>query len=343
MDNPTRSHSLVSVVLAAGKGTRMKSDRPKVLHEVFFAPMVHHVLDALAGLELSKTLVVTGHGGAEVEAALLGYRPIFVRQERQDGTGHAVMCCEEHLGRHQGQVLILCGDTPLIRAETLQRFVSGHQQANAVLSVMTTVVENPTNYGRIITDQQGNPVAIVEEKDASSDQRSIREINAGIYCVETEFLLRALRRLTPDNKQGELYLTDIVGIAVQEGLPVSRFVCPDDSEVLGVNSRRELARAHAILQRRCLDALMDSGVTILQPETVTIDKEVSMGRDSLVSPCVFLAGRCRIGAGVTIGPFCHVESSEIGDGARIGSHAHLAGATIAAGAIVPPHTVLVKG
>ena len=340
MQDSAYSSSVVSVVLAAGKGTRMKSDKPKVLHDVFFVPMIHHVMDVLSTLTLTGNIVVTGHQHTLVETALAGYRPTFVWQQNQNGTGHAVLSCEAQLLRHQGHVLILCGDTPLIRPETLRCFMQVHASSSVTLSVMTTMVDDPTNYGRILNGPDGDLIGIVEERDANPEQKRIREINAGIYCVEAGFLLSALRRVTSENNQGELYLTDIVAIAVQDGKKVEKFICRDSEEVLGVNSRRELAKAHTVLQNRYLDELMDDGVTILQPETVTIDKNVSIDRDTVISPSVFLAGKSRIGKGVTIGPFVYIEESDIGEGASIGAHAHLVGAKVNPGVRIPPHALV---
>ncbi|MGV1099525.1 bifunctional UDP-N-acetylglucosamine diphosphorylase/glucosamine-1-phosphate N-acetyltransferase GlmU [Thiovibrio sp. JS02] len=315
--------AVIGIVLAAGKGTRMKSEKPKVLHEVFFAPMVHHVLDALSPLSLAKTIVVTGHMHRLVEEALADYRPAFVFQEKQLGTGHAVLACQEMLSSHAGPVLILCGDTPLIRPETLRDFLESHRCNASQLTIMTTEVADPSHYGRILSDSAGNVLSIVEEKDAGPEQKKIREINAGIYCVDAELLLSALVRVGSDNKQGEIYLTDIVGIATADGVRVQKYVCEDSGEILGVNSRRELALAHQALQARHLDFLMDSGVTIPQPHNVSIAKTVVIGRDSVIQPFVFLAGKTEIGCSVTIDSFVKINDCHIGDGCQIGAFTHL--------------------
>lgn len=327
--------SSIALVLAAGKGTRMKSDRPKVLHEVFFAPMIHHVMDALAPLSLEKTIVVTGHQHTMVEAALSSYKPTFVFQEKQLGTGHAVLVCERELVRHKGAVLILCGDIPLIRAETIACFLKTHNEKSSLLTVMTTEVEDPAHYGRIICDEQGYLVKIREEKDADPEQRKIREINAGIYCVDGELLLRSLKKVGTDNNQGELYLTDIVEIACKEGVRVHRFRCEESDEVLGVNSRREQAQAHTLLQQRHLHALMDSGVTIFQPESVVIGKNVTIGRDSLIHPFTVLTGRTVIGSAVTIESFVSIADSTIGDGVHVAAFSSLQGRQIPCQTMIP--------
>ena len=332
--------SVVALVLAAGKGTRMQSDNPKVLHEVFFSPMIHHVLDALQPMLLGGNLVVTGHQGQLVEDALREYPVSFVHQAPQLGTGHAVLACEDELHSHQGSVLILCGDTPLIRTETLLRFLHTHFENTSLLTVMTTNVADPGNYGRIVTDEHGNIMRIVEEKDATLAQKEIREINAGIYCVDAHFLFKALKKVGTDNMQGEIYLTDIVAIATGDGIHVHKFCCTDSDEVLGVNSRRELAKAHSVLQRRYLNVLMDSGVTFIQPDSVSIGKHVAIGKDSVIYPNTSLTGVCKVGSGVRIDSFVKIHDCAIGDEVCIGSFTYLQQTSIPSKAKVAPHTVM---
>jgi len=334
--------SVVGLVLAAGKGTRMKSDSPKVLHEAFFSPMIHHVMDALQPVFLGKSIVVTGHQRQLVEESLRDYPISFVQQSQQLGTGHAVLACEGELCSHSGPVLILCGDTPLIRTETLRLFLQFHVETASLVTVMTTKVLDPCNYGRIVSDEHGSIVKIVEEKDASPAQKEIREINAGIYCVDAHFLFDALRRVGTDNMQGEIYLTDIVAIATGDGIHVHKFYCTDSEEILGVNSRRELAQAHAVLQRRYLDVLMEYGVTLVQPEAVTIEKTVTIGKDSVIYPNTVLTGVCSIGSCVHIDSFVRIDGSTIGDCVRIGSFTHLQQANIPSWSTVAPHTIDVK-
>jgi len=334
--------SVVGLVLAAGKGTRMKSEIPKVLHEVFFSPMIHHVLDVLQPISLGKTIVVTGHQRKLVEESLRGYALSFVHQSQQLGTGHAVLACMDELRAHNGPVLILCGDTPLIREKTLRDILRVHVETASVLTVMTTNVPEPSNYGRIVSDEQGNIVRIVEEKDANPVQKKIREINAGIYCVDAKFLIGALQKVGTDNMQGEIYLTDIVAIATGEGIHVHKFCCADSEEILGVNSRRELSQAHSVLQRRYLNLLMESGVTLIQPESVTIEKNVIIGQDTVIYPNTSLTGVCNIGSGVHIDCFVKIHESTIGDCVRVGSFSHLQQTNIPAWSTVPPHTVDMK-
>ncbi|HIJ91519.1 MAG: NTP transferase domain-containing protein [Desulfobulbaceae bacterium] len=334
--------SVVALVLAAGKGTRMKSDSPKVLHEVFFSPMIHHVLDALQPISLAKNIVVTGHQHQFVEDSLRGYPISFVYQAQQLGTGHAVLVCENELRFHKGPVLILCGDTPLIRTETLQAFLQTHVENSSILTVMTTNLEEPDNYGRIVCDEHGNIMEIVEEKDATPAQRKIREINAGIYCVDSQFLFDALKKVGTENMQGEVYLTDVVAIATGDGVHVHKFCCPNSEEVLGVNSRYELAQAHSVLQRRYLRVLMEAGVTLIQPESMTIEKTVMIGKDTVISPNISLTGVCNIGSAVHIDSFVKIHDCTIGDSVRIGSFSHLQQANIPSWSTVAPHTMDIK-
>lgn len=335
----TATRPITALILAAGKGTRMKSTKAKVLHEVFFAPMLHHVLDAVQPLAPRQTIIVIGHEGEQVKAAASEYPVIFAEQRQQLGTGHAVLAAEKHLIQAEnGTAMILCGDTPLIRAQTLEHMVAEHFARAVSLSVMTTVLADPTNYGRIVDDGAGNVLRIIEEKDASPEEREIREVNAGIYCAETRFLLAALAQVDSDNKQGEFYLTDIVGIANREGHAVHRFLCPDPMEVLGVNSRQELAQAHAGLQQRRNRELMAAGVTILQPETTFVEKQVAIGPDTVLHPGVHLRGKTVVGRGCSIGPYAILHDTVLADGARVGPSSFVAGAWVAKDQSIPAGT-----
>ncbi len=318
-----------ALILAAGKGTRMKSAHAKVMHEVFFRPMIHHVLDALLPLGVENTIVVTGHQAERVEAACAAYDVVFVRQTEQLGTGHAVLAAEDALTEfHSGVVMILCGDSPLIRTETLQQMLDQHRAGSHQLTVMTTVVDDPTNYGRIILSAAGEIQAIVEEKDATPEQKQIQEINAGFYCVDRDFLFTALKNVGRNNNQGEVYLTDIIAIAHSAGRPVHRFFCRQAEETLGVNSRFELSLAHATLQKRFHRRLMDDGVTLIAPETSTIHSSVTIGRDTVIFPNVYISGRTGIGANCRIAPFSTLIDCRIGDNVSVGGGAYLEGVTV---------------
>lgn len=329
-----------AVILAAGKGTRMKSSQAKVLHELNFQPMIHHVLDAVVPLDLHQIVLVTGHQRQIVEDSCKHYHIDFVEQTEQLGTGHAVLTAEHIVKKDVSVVMILCGDTPLIRTETLHAMISGHVSSGHFLTVMTTQMDNPTNYGRILVDDRGYITAIVEEKDASPEQKNIKDINAGIYCVNAEFLFASLKQVGTDNKQGEMYLTDIVALAAAAEQPVYKFQCPEPEEVLGVNSRRELSMANSRLQARVLNQLMLSGVSIDKPDTVTVEKSVCIGQDTLLCPNVYLSGKTIIGNNCTVEPFCYIADSEIGNNVIIGAGSYVKGAALVDDAIVPPHTVM---
>ncbi len=329
-----------AIILAAGKGTRMKSSRAKVLHEVFFRPMLHHVLDSVCALTPDKVIVVTGHQAEAVQLSCSDYDVEFALQEEQLGTGHAVLSAESHLGQSSGVVIILCGDTPLIRTETIKTMLCEHCASGHHLTVMTTVFEDPTNYGRIISDENGYVTAIVEEKDTSDEQKKICEVNAGIYCVNADFLFSALKHVGTDNMQGEVYLTDIVGLAHDAGQKVNKFVCRDNGEVLGVNSRHELAKAHVDLQKRVLNDHLTTGVTLTLPDTLTIAHTVSIGTDVLLEPNVYITGNTSIGAKTHIAPFCYIDNCRIGENVVVGAGAYLQDVNLADNEIVMPHSVM---
>ena len=333
------SSPLHLVILAAGKGTRMKSDKAKVLHKVFYAPMLHHVLDAVAPLQAAKTIVIVGHQRQAVEETVSTYPVTLAVQEEQLGTGHAVLCAEAMVDSDEGCVMILCGDTPLIRPETLQAMLQDHRDKKATVTVMTTILDNPTHYGRIVSDSDGSVLAIVEEKDASAEEKKIQEINAGIYCIDTGFLFSHLKNIGTNNSQGEVYLTDIVTQAVNENISVQKFINPAAADVLGVNSRLELSQAHHELQLRRNDELMAGGVTMISPETIQVSPESCIGQDGRLHPGVEIRGSSKIGPGCdicagaildsvtlgkncTIGPYSCLNNCELSDGESVAPHSH---------------------
>ncbi len=302
-----------AVVLAAGKGTRMKSNIPKVMHPLLGKPMIWYVLRLLKDLEVKKVVAVTGHGAELVDKYISSMGISSVRQDEQLGTGHAVLCTQEALLDFQGNVLILCGDTPLLRKETIQNFIKGHMSSGAKLSVLSARFKDPTGYGRILRDrtERQKVLGIVEEKDASHEEKSINEINTGIYAVDKERLFAWLEQVGCDNAQGEYYLTDIVGLAVREGAPVRAMDIASEEESLGVNSRSELARAERILLDRIIQDHMARGVTFSMPATTYIEPEVELGSDVFVGPHVILKGSTRVGEGVFIGAFSVLEDVQI--------------------------------
>lgn len=239
-----------ALIMAAGLGTRMKSSRAKVLHEVLSEPMIRHVVRTVNSIGFDNIMVIVGHQKEEVMAVLEDYQVSFVVQEEQLGTGHAVLCAENQLQAIGGTVMILSGDVPLISRDSLQQMLAKHQDKKAPLTIMTTHLQDPTNYGRILRNEQGQLIAIIEEKDATEAQKNIKEINAGIYSAEVPFLFEALRKVGTDNSQGEIYLTDIVKIAIDMGHGVEVFSGATAEEVLGVNSKVELAAANKFLQEK---------------------------------------------------------------------------------------------
>ncbi len=335
---PTSS-SLSTIILAAGKGTRMKSEKAKVLHELFFAPMIHHVLRALAPLEVAKNVVVVGHQREKVIESLTDFTVDFVIQEEQLGTGHAVLCAEKTIKNDEDTVMILCGDTPLIQTETLQAMYTHHMENASLVTVMTTVLEDPTHYGRIITGRDGNVLSIVEEKDASPDEKKVQEINAGIYCVSKTFLFEALKQVGTDNSQGEVYLTDIVKIAVDQGHAVHKYTNPFPQDVLGVNSRVELAEAHRELQLRFNREKMLEGVTMYNPETILIAPTVTLGRDTIIHPGVHITGRSTIGDTSTLENGCIIRDCSLADSVLIGAYSYLEECSVPTGKVIAPHSI----
>jgi len=329
--------SIVAVVLAAGKGTRMKSARAKVLHEVFFRPMLHHVLLAVEEAAIDRCAVIVGHQRQEVLGVLDGFPITPVVQEEQLGTGHAVLCAEKACAGTD-LVMILCGDTPLIQATTLTAMITAHRESRATLTLMTTLLDQPFGYGRILSDEQGNLLAIVEEKDATEAQRGIKEINAGIYLVDRTFLFDALRQVGTDNSQGEVYLTDIVAIAGRQGLPVHRFVHSRAIDVLGVNSRIELAQAQATLQGRRNRELMLAGVTLYAPEAALVAPGCTIGQDTVIEGSVRIGDGSVVGRECRIGSGCVLQGCTLGDGVTVGANSVLEHCVIAANSTIAPLT-----
>ena len=329
---------LTVLILAAGKGTRMKSNKAKVLHEVFYSPMIHHVVKAVLPLGPSRTIVIVGHQQDEVRNALGDFPVEFVTQEKQLGTGHAVLATEQSLSDTQGTVMILCGDTPLIQTKTLQEMYDCHKASSATLTLMTTNLDNPTNYGRILIDSDGRLSGIVEEKDTTLEQKAIREINAGIYCVEKAFLYGALHRVGTDNSQGEMYLTDIVALAVTGGHRAERFITSAPHDVLGVNSRVELAAAHKEIQCRRNTELMLQGITMHNPETICVATTSTIGQDTLLMAGVHIQGESTLGESCRIEPGVILQNCILGDKVKIGAYSILENCTLPAETVLAPHS-----
>ena len=308
------------IVLAAGQGTRMKSRRAKVLHELCGVPMLGHVLRNARRLDPSRLLVVVGRDADEVKARFAGEAE-FVLQEEQNGTGHAVLVAMPTLGEVGGDVLVLYGDTPLLSPETLEQMAKTKRERGADLAVLTARTRNIP--GRVARDAQGRVSRIIEAQDATPEELEIEERNTGVYLFSADLLRDGLASLRPDNAQGELYITDIVGFAVSRGLRVEAVETPDPDECMGINNRAELADATAYMRRRIARDHMAEGVTFIDPETVYIDADVPIGRDTIIEPGVVITGDSRLGEGCHVKAGCVIEGSRLADDVTIGPSAHL--------------------
>jgi len=324
------------VILAAGKGTRMKSARPKVLHRVAGCPLIERVLDCAGAVQPRTTTVVLGHQADALRTALSERQGLtFVVQEPQLGTAHALMTAEPALAGQTGLLVLLSGDVPLLRPETLLKLVDCHGRTGAAASVITAIVDNPHGYGRIV--RTGEQIArIVEEKDASPAERTIREINSGIYAFSLDGLFDAVRGIAAHNAQREYYLPDLVGIYRQRGSTVEAVTVSNPDEIRGINSRIELAAVSRIVRERKNTELMASGVTIEDPATVYVDEEVTIGADTILHPGVSIEGRTSIGAGCEIHSGARIIDSRMGDRVTILNHCVITGSTIADDASVGP-------
>lgn len=307
--------NLTAVILAAGKGTRMKSKLPKVLHKVGGHPMLEHVMDAAEAAGCRDNVVVIGHG-AELVRELVGSRARIALQAEQLGTGHAVLQAADTLQDFTGTVMILCGDTPLLEAEELEKFYAEHVKSGAAATVMSAMMEDPFGYGRILRDANGDVAGIVEQKDASEEQKLIKEINTGNYCVEAPLLFEVLRTLGNNNAQGEYYLTDVLAKLRAMGKKVGGVITADSEMIMGVNSRRQLAEAESVMRRRILERLMDEGVTVMDPASTFIEKSVKISPDTTIYPYTWLQGETVIGEDCEIGPCVRMENVKVADGCR---------------------------
>lgn len=303
---------LVAVILAAGQGTRMYSGLPKVLHSVAGQPMLDHVLEAIEQLEPRHIYVVTGFMADAVKGHV-GKRAVCVQQEKRLGTAHAVKQVLPFLQNFKGDVLVTVGDAPLITAQTLRELAKRRRAHQVAATVLTTELENPTGYGRIVRTRDGTVHKIVEEKDTNTYEVAIKEVNTGIYVFDCQKMIAALRKVGNKNAQKEYYLTDTIEILNRFGDEVEPVVSRDPNETMGVNSRAELARAESYLRRRIAMSVMEQGVTVIDPETTYIDKQVKIGRDSVIRPFTILQGKCELGERCDVGPHVQVADSTMGD------------------------------
>ena len=329
--------SIATIILAAGKGTRMNSDLVKVLHPILGLPMLSYSIElSLNEVKAKKTIVVVGHQADRIQEMFRNPRVDFVLQKEQLGTGHAVLQGLPFLQSFDGTVLILCGDVPLVKLETLRSFIDSYKKNESALSVLTAVVEEPFGYGRILRNPEGWLERIVEEKDASEEEKKIREINTGIFCVRARFLTEGLKEIGKENAQGEYYLTDLVEIARRKELRCSAHIAADPMEVMGINTRVDLAIANKKLRQEKLKGLMISGVTIIDPKTTYVDRAVEVGKDTFLYPNCHLQGTTKIGERCVIEPNSKISDSIIGSDVTIRSNSVITESKIEEGASIGP-------
>ena len=299
-----------AIVLAAGAGTRMKSDKPKVAHEILGKPLVRWVVDAVRGAGLEDVVAVVGHKRDQVEPLLADAKVVV--QEEQLGTAHAVQQAKEAVEGTSGSVVVLTGDSPLVTSETIAKLVSLREESDAGVVVLTMIADDPTGYGRIVRDEDGQVLAIVEQKDATPEQLAITECNSGFYCFDAKLLFGALEEVSTDNAQGEYYLTDVLSIARERGREVLALVADDSGECLGVNSRRQLAEATALLRDRINRKHMDAGVTLWDPSTTWIGPDVEIEQDVEILPQTMLLGSTKVATGCVVGPNTRLADTVVG-------------------------------
>jgi bifunctional UDP-N-acetylglucosamine pyrophosphorylase/glucosamine-1-phosphate N-acetyltransferase len=337
----------VAIILAAGGSTRMNTQLAKVLHEVCGRPMLAYVLDACRKVGIKKICVVVGFGAEQVQEQFANAEDVvWVRQDEQLGTGHAVACCKEHLEGFDGQVLVLCGDGPLIRSHTLKALIEKHESGRSAATLATAVLDDPTGYGRIVRDAYGNMQGIVEDSDCTPEQRTIKEINPSNYLFNCKILFEAIEKVKPDNVKKEYYLTDAVSGIIATDHKVEAITAVPPDEAVGINSRAQLSAASKIMQQRIQRRLMEDGVTIVDPHNTWIDARAQIGQDTVIEPFTYIHGEVTIGRACRVGPFAHlrhgtvlendvvlgvfteVKNSTLADGVRARHHSYLGDATV---------------
>ena len=332
----------VAIILAAGQSSRMNTKLPKVLHEVCGRPMLAYVLDACRDAGVEKIFVVVGYGKDQIVEYYKGQDDIvFVEQAEQLGTGHAVMCCREYLEDFAGQTLILCGDAPLIRTETLKTLIDKHEQEMSSATLATTIIDDPSGYGRIERDSYGNIQGIIEHNDCDEKQLEICEINPGYFCFDTPVLLDALDKITPNNVKNEYYLTDALHITIASGHKVTAVTAVAPEDAMGVNNRSQLSEASKIMQERIQSRLMENGVTIVDPPNTWIDVRAEIGQDTVIEPFTYIHGEVKVGCDCRIGPFAYLRTGTIlGDDVVLGVFTETKNSTLRDGVRARHHSYL---
>ncbi len=337
----------VAIILAAGFSTRMNTRIAKVLHEVCGRPMLAYVLDTCREAGISKMYVVVGFSSEQVKERFSEVEDVvWVQQEKPLGTGHAALCCKEHLKDFDGETLILCGDGPLIRAKTLKKLIEKHESGQSAATLATALLDKPRGYGRIVRDSYGNMQGIIEDSDCTEAQLAIKEINPSNYLFNNKILFEALENIKPDNAKNEYYLTDAVSGIIGTGHKVEAITAVSPEEAVGINSREQLSAASKIMQRRIQRELMESGVTIVDPANTWIDARAKIGQDTVIEPFTYIHGEVKIGRDCRIGPFAYlrhgtvlkndvilgvyteVKNSTLADSARVRHHSYLGDATV---------------
>ncbi len=314
---------LRTIILAAGKGTRMKSSLPKVLHPVCGRPMIDYVLEKVSALGSLKTYAVLGHQYETIQQRL-PKNIVCVRQKKLLGTADAVQSVVSFLKKFHGTVLVVCGDTPLLQEETLRRLLSYHKQTDAVCTVLSALVDDPSGYGRIIRNHNGEILAIREDKDATTAEKEIAEINTGVYCLRSPDFIKTLQAIKLNPRKKEFYITDSIELFVAQGLKVSALMIRDAREGLGINTREDLAVASSVIRQRILKKFMAEGVTIVDPATTHIDREVEIGEDTVIAPFTVIENDVKIGRHCKIGPFAHLRpGTRIDDEVEVGNFAEV--------------------
>ncbi len=325
--------STAAVVLAAGRSTRMVTDMPKVLHEVCGRPMLAYVVDALRAAGISRIICVVGYRKDDVINTFRGEPDVtFVEQAEQKGTGHAVMVCREALADFDGNLVIIAGDMPLLRSETLELLVKTHKSQNSAVTLATAVLDNPTSYGRIVRDTYGNLEGIVEEADCTPEQQKIKEVNPSYYCFNSKLLFQALQQVRPNNVKGELYLTDALQILIKEGHRAVAITAVAAEDAMGINSRQDLAEVGRVMQNRIQRNLMTRGVTIVDPVNTWVDVRAQIGQDTVIYPFTYIHGRVKVGRHCSVGPFAYLrEGTELADDVVVGVFTELKNSTLGTG------------
>ncbi len=303
---------LMAIVLAAGEGKRMKSKKSKVVHEICGKPIIKWVHDSIKKSGIDESVFIVGHKAEQVKECL-GNNVLYAVQENQLGTGHAVMQAKEYLKDKEGYVVVLCGDTPVISSKTISNTIEFHKNSKNAATVITAVLDNATGYGRIVRNKKGAVLKIVEHRDASEEERNIKEVNSGMYCFNIKDLLESLDELNNNNSQGEYYLTDTLEILISSGKKVGALKVEDNNEILGINNRVQLSEATEILRNKIIEKHLLEGVTILSPKDTYINSEVVIGMDTIIYPGAIIEGKTKIGENCIIGPNSRIVDSQISD------------------------------